>query len=568
MPVLFASLLSQIKKNWLLLSIFLLALVLRTVWLETLPATFFVDEVLSGYLGRYLWLNGQDLYGNIRPWLYFNKFGDYYILLPMYLDGLSTFIFGVTRFATRFPTALIGALAVFPLFGISWHTFRHRTPALLSALLVAVMPWHIVLSRATTESIIEMTVLLTLVWVLLVFAKNQSKKLLVLAVGMSLLSYLLYHTARILVPLIWIGYLLSYSQIWFKQKHIAVALLAICLGFLGLTGYVSQTEWGRGRFEQTSLFSAQSGVAIRMNEMTYNLGNDSVLLARFFHNKVLGFGREFLNQYLSYYDPSFLWSADSWMRTRYAVSEVGPLYLSCILMLLAWVLPSRHRLKMSTQALLMLGWVCLIAPLPTSLTVIESPNLRRSVFMLAPLLLLAGAGWYRAWGIRWKMFSLGLGISLLLFGEFILFAYHYTTQSDFYSSLYRSDGWPEVAEYLLSQPAEHTYMVVDSVDFPLYYLFAKEDFAAKYAQQFGFELRIDRMDSVLPRSEKCAIDIDRKDIATESATFIIEPDRCDADPCRFVAVDQITGVNQLTKLRVLKALSLREVPKSCTLSAQ
>lgn len=64
---------------WLLL-IFGLALFIRLIWLETLPATFFVDEVLSGYMGRFMLINHMDLFGNPDPWLYFNKFGDYYIL--------------------------------------------------------------------------------------------------------------------------------------------------------------------------------------------------------------------------------------------------------------------------------------------------------------------------------------------------------------------------------------------------------------------------------------------------------------------------------------------------------
>ena len=66
-----------IKKHWPLLLIFAIALVLRLYRLGTLPITFHEDELLSGYLGRYILQNGFDLYGNKWPLLYFNKFGDY-----------------------------------------------------------------------------------------------------------------------------------------------------------------------------------------------------------------------------------------------------------------------------------------------------------------------------------------------------------------------------------------------------------------------------------------------------------------------------------------------------------
>ncbi len=48
--------------------------------------------------------------------------------------------------------------------------------------------------------------------------------------------------------------------------------LTLLLIFFSLTFYISQTPWGKGRFDQTSIFSEQSGVSIRMSEMTYNLG--------------------------------------------------------------------------------------------------------------------------------------------------------------------------------------------------------------------------------------------------------------------------------------------------------
>ena len=539
--------------KFLLLLLFGLACLFRILWLESLPATFFIDEVLSGYLGRYMILNHMDIFGNPFPWLYFNKFGDYYIVAPMYLDGISTFIFGVTRFATRFPTALIGALAVFPVYCITTKIFVKKSIGLFAAFLTVCLPWYVVLARATTESVIELTVVLCVVCALLFASENKHRlQWLLIGFSLSLLSYLIYHTARILVPLIWIGYVVLFFN---KLRTSRSLILSACIGttilFLVTLG-ISQTEWGRGRFNQTSIFSVQSGVSIRMTEMTYNLGSNSVLLARVFHNKIVGYGREFITQYFHYVNPLFLFTDQAWLKTRYGVPETGPAYLTILLMILSILIPTRSKFVINQSALHLLIWILLIAPLPAALTVIESPNVRRSILLSVPLVIAAAYGWNRSFSIRWRIFKLGYLFTLFLCIEVVFFMYHYVKQSDMYNSLYRTDGQAEIVEYLRTQSPANTYMVTDSLEFPLYYLFATKDFSAEYASRFKSELRIDSLGTIQPRQELCAINLPA-DVVTALSTQdqVIEPARCQFDACRFSSISSITGVNHLLKFRVL-----------------
>jgi 4-amino-4-deoxy-L-arabinose transferase-like glycosyltransferase len=539
---------------WLAI-IFGLALGIRLWKLGSLPATFFVDEVLSGYLGRYLWEHGMDLYGNRWPLLYFNKFGDYYIILPMYLDGLATFVFGVTRFATRFPTAVLGALAVWPMFGIARRLSGSVVTGLLAALLLAVTPWHVVLSRATTESVIELTVILTMIWLMFNAYERARGAWLFAAVSFAGLSYLIYHTARMLVPLVWWGYvavLVVNRRSVVKKLLTASLVAALCL--TGITLFIGQTDWGSGRLMQTSIFSEYSGVAIRMQEMTYNLGPNRVFWARAFHNKLLGYGREYINQYLEYFSPLFWFTDEAWSGTRYAVSETGPLYLTLILMfggLVVVVL--RNRLRLTGMQKWMVG-VLFIAPLPAALTVLESPNVRRSLLIIVPLLLLAAEGWWQSWSMGWKKLRLGLLVSGLLVAEVILFIYHYGFHSDQINSIYRNDGLPELAKYLVvNQDKAEALVVMDAIDFPLYYLFERQDFSKGWSEQFEFGLKIMVMDKVQPREEKCNQEFDDKVLATfPPSTLFFEPATCELDPCHFVEVDRIQGVNMLTYWRVLQ----------------
>src|SRR5205814_9364429 len=89
----------------LLVILFVFGLGLRLYNLGEMPSGFHTDEVISGYVGRFIFANGTDIYGHPWPLLYVDKFGDYPPSLPMYFSGLATYVFGVTVFATRFPVA-------------------------------------------------------------------------------------------------------------------------------------------------------------------------------------------------------------------------------------------------------------------------------------------------------------------------------------------------------------------------------------------------------------------------------------------------------------------------------
>lgn len=148
---------------FLLLIIVLLALLLRFYHLSSLPNSVHRDELINAYVGRYILQNGKDLYGNPWPIFYFNKFGDYPPILPMYIMGIATFFFGISEFAMRFPAALMGSLTIIPLYYIAKNIYKSNKIALLSALFLAILPWHIVLSRFSAEGILAVF-FIPLVW--------------------------------------------------------------------------------------------------------------------------------------------------------------------------------------------------------------------------------------------------------------------------------------------------------------------------------------------------------------------------------------------------------------------
>jgi len=151
------------RQHWAqlaLTAIILLAAFLRLYRLDTLPLGLHDDEVWNTYFGRYIITNGHDLRGRAWPILYTDKFGDYPPVLPMYLSGLTTYIFGVGALASRLPFALIGIVCVYQVYELTYWLTKKQGVALSAAAFLAVCPWHVILSRASAENIAALAVFL------------------------------------------------------------------------------------------------------------------------------------------------------------------------------------------------------------------------------------------------------------------------------------------------------------------------------------------------------------------------------------------------------------------------
>ncbi|MGD9129798.1 MAG: glycosyltransferase family 39 protein [Candidatus Woesebacteria bacterium] len=534
----------------ILFLIFLLALFLRLFKLGSLPAIFYEDEVLSGYIGRYILSNGKDIYGNTWPLFYFNKFGDYYIILPIYLSGLATYIFGVNEFATRFFAAFIGALVTIPVYFFTLKVFKNKTVGLLSALLIAILPWHLVLARATTESVIEATSFLGAIALFLYSIKaKQRLKYLLPAFFLFFISYFVYHTARIYIPLTLLASLFIFKEIRKDKKQFSVLIFATFVFFV-LTVLIGRTKWGKGRFMQTSIFGELSGVTIRINEAIFNLGGERVFEARLFHNKVIGFGKEFIHQYLTYFSPVYLF-INAWQKTRYEVPETGPVYLTFIFLFILAVLPLKNKkLKINQEYLLFLLFLLLLAPFPASLTYVESPNVRRSLFLAIPLVILAAFGLYKSHLIKWKRIPLSALLSIILIGEFIFFWHQYSTQFDMATSFYRCDGQSEIAKFALQEKDNYDKIYLPNTkSMSWYYLFYKQDFDPDFIGRFQLDAKINNTGNVFYKEGHCPSESLTDEELRE--TFIaINKVECVEDE-RLEKVKEITGVNWILVNKVL-----------------
>src|SRR3990167_2891050 len=183
------------KHILLIISITLLAALLRFYQLGSNPPSLDWDEVSLAYNAYSIIRTGADEYGNTWPLLSIRSFNDY--KPPIYVYSLipSLLLFGKTDFAIRFPSALAGTITVLFTYFLAKELFKNTKIAVLSALLLAISPWHLQFSRIAFEANLALFFFVAGMW-LLVKALTRLVFLPVAAatLGLAIFSY---HSLRL-----------------------------------------------------------------------------------------------------------------------------------------------------------------------------------------------------------------------------------------------------------------------------------------------------------------------------------------------------------------------------------
>ncbi|OGY08004.1 MAG: hypothetical protein A2782_01970 [Candidatus Blackburnbacteria bacterium RIFCSPHIGHO2_01_FULL_43_15b] len=458
------------KHKWIIL-IFLLALFFRTWKLAELPSGFHVDEVKVGWNAYSILKTGADDWGHRFP-LYYNTFGDFRPTGYFYLTIPSILIFGLNEFAVRFPGALFGSLTIIIVYllvrelsGSNRFTTHHIS--LFAAIMLAFSPWHISLSRATSEGITALFFALTGLLLLcrsvrLAKGSEQQSKVrhignLILSILFFLASYFLYHSARLLVPLfalltivyfLWPEFSKSKSKKVSYLDHLpggtdsppGVYPLIVCLLLFLTTLLFSLDPSARGRFNQVSIFK-DLDVQYELDKMPFEEGPGHVFKARLFHNKPSVYARRFVNEYAQYISSKFFLVPKEAKPARYMTVGMGVLTYVEFFLLLAGLAAIAQ--KKSYTSLLPLG-LLLLAPLPAALTTEDSPNLHRALFMVPFLALVEAYGAYYLLRIN-SRFSVRTLVSTAFLANFVFFFHQYFVHNPVNAPLHRNAGAQELA---------------------------------------------------------------------------------------------------------------------------
>jgi len=462
--------------KFFLVLVFLIGISIRLVDLSSVPIGFHVDEVTAGYEGRYILANGKDTYGHSYP-LYFNIIGDYRPTGIFYLAGLSEAIFGMNEFAVRFPSALFGALTILGIYLLALKIFENKTIALLSSLFFAISLWDITLSRATSESTIA-TFLIVLGCGYLIHSINKSKiSLIFLAAFLFFISLFFYPTARFLVPLISLYFLLvSFLKNVSKKMKLSVFLLFIFILISLFT--IMYQEHGFGRVSQVAIWQT-SGLHQLLVGLASGDGQNNILITRIYHNKIVFLARVFMEQYLSYFSPQYLFISGG-LPLRYSTYLSGLFLITQVPFILIgfwWLIYKIRKDILSWQSLVL--YLLIIAPIPAALTFQEVPNVQRSSFLIIPLTLICGFGFYK-FLMNFINNKKRFVFAIFIVTIFIVFEFSYSIHQYFYhpitgSVFLRNDGEKELMSYIKDNKNSYNHIFIHRDAYILFYLFYNQD---------------------------------------------------------------------------------------------
>jgi len=400
------------KETICIIFVVILSALIRLVALDKYPAGLNADEAAIGYNAWSLLETGKDEHGVSWP-LVFRSFDDYKPPLYFYLVLPFVKFLGPNIWAVRLPSAILGILSVYLLYLLVKSLFpENKNLPLVSALVLALSPWHIHFSRGGWE--VNASLFFILLFLLSLI--NSYKKIPWLFLfGLSTVAALYtYHSTRIILPLLALGVSIIYFKDTinlFKKTNLKVTLTALLMSLVLVLPLASQllSKEGQSRFSGVSVF-ADEGPLWQALEMRRNHPNETFLV-KLLHNRYLSYSLRFTENYLSHFSPRFLFiEGDEIARSK--VPGVGQ---SLLILCPFFALGLLILFRLDTKGKQIILFWFLLSPLAAALT-FQSPHALRAQNMSVPLSLIIAFGIVSAYSYL-SSFSkkLALVFSILFF---------------------------------------------------------------------------------------------------------------------------------------------------------
>lgn len=368
--------------NLILVIILAIASFFRLFQLGSLPISLFGDEIDVGYHAWSLITTGRDYLGQFLP-TYIHSLSEWRAPLLMYITAPFVGIFGPTNLAVRLPVALLGIASVYLVFLFVKTVSNNNWLALISALILALTPWHIHYSRAAFE-VVPLIFLLLLGTYLFIKRKYYASLI------PFVLTFYTYSTANLFTPFLVLGLLLIYRP-ELNLKHNWIRLIVPTLLVLPMV-YNILFGQAAGRFGLISVTN-DSKIIDQLIIKRTDPWVKSSLLETFFHNKYFAYATAIGQNYLTALSPQFLFlKGDQYF--RHSLSNQGELLWICLPFYLYGLFISVKNISEKHNKLLLL-WL-LLSPIPSSLTQGGGDHATRLFLMLPPLIILTATGFHDA----------------------------------------------------------------------------------------------------------------------------------------------------------------------------
>lgn len=472
-----------------LVSIILVAILLRFYKLGTNPPGLYWDEAVFGYDAYSILKTAHDHHGRFLP-LFFESFGDWKLPVYHYLLVPSIAIFGLSEFAVRFPSALLGTLTVLFFYFLVKKLTNNLNLSLFCTLFLAISPWHIQFSRGGFESTVGLFFVVSGIYLFLLGRLTFAFLLLIF-------SMYSYHAYRIFTPLLVTAALIIYwPKIKDKTTKVLPSLIFSIVLLIPLIIFTFSPQ-GRARAISQSAFKGSDMEAVRID---YDQKSKKPLrfLSKYLYHEPLYYSYLATKTYLDHFSPLFLFSRGDQIG-RHSQVDMGQIYLFEALFIGASIFILKILSKDAKK--LMLAFLFL-APIPATI-VLPTPHAYRTLQMSVSLAFLSGVGaFYLATNLKSNIIKIGIsGFCLYFFVSYLhLLFVHYPIKF--------GRDWQEGYKNLVAQIRqfqdgfEKVYVTnIDQVPY-IYLLFYQEYDPLKFVQDGGTKRAFDKYVFVSPEEDK------------------------------------------------------------------
>lgn len=458
----------NVKIIWILLiSIILLAGVVRIWQLGAIPPSPDWDEVALGYDAYSILHTGRDEFGKFLP-VVLRSFDDYKPALYAYIAIPSILIFGLNTFAVRFPSALFGIISVIAVFFLIRELFKEYKYrdylSLLSSFLLAISPWSIQFSRVGFESNTGVTLNMLMV---LFFLKGLKKPwMLSLSAFFAGLSIYSYQSEKVFTPLLVLVIVIIFWKKLFaiNKKYILSAVILGIIVVVPMALYILGNRAALLRVTGTSVFSSQTELLktnIKKLEQD-KLNNDKI--GTLLDNRRFVYGKTIISGYISHFDLNWLFITGD--ISRHHAPGMGLLYLFEFPFILLGIYklffgPSVDGFDKKTKFLI-LSWF-LISPIPASITT-GVPHAVRTLNFLPTWQIFAALGILSTFifinkykNIKWFFYFV---FGLMFIFNFSYYLNQYFVQQNYYNSQDWQYGYKQAVHEVDKIQEKYTKIVV------------------------------------------------------------------------------------------------------------
>lgn len=467
------------NRKIILILIVILGLFLRFWQGGLVPTGLNRDEASIGYTAYSLLLTGKDEYGKFLP-ISIESFGDW--KLPGYIYAVIAAVkfFSLNELAVRLPSMVLGTVTIVLVYFLTLEIFsdeKHKYGiSFVSALLLAISPWHIHFSRVASEA--NMSVFFICAAILLFFKGMKSHILLFISAVFLSLSLYTYHGSHIFTPLLFIGLLIVLITRRYNLKVLVPFIIIFALPSIII---FSSTLFSADRTKISGLTPLSDPYTVheKIDLSRVDHSDSNSFIPVMLHNKLLLLIDNFVQGYLRSFSPEFLFIKGG-NNLAHNIPNFGNLYVwesICILLGVYYLFHKKKKWRW-----LLLFWL-LISPIPAAITKDAPHSARMLSFLPLPYILIA-------LGILEIVSIVGgktrvlvnLVISVVVLFNFMFFLDRYFIHFPLSSEAVWGGGYKELVETIARLGNKYSEIVMDRPEYSpyIYFLFYQKVDPGKY----------------------------------------------------------------------------------------